>query len=390
MLGSLLGGRYKLTAVLGVGGFGQTFLAEDTQRSDDEDRRCVIKQFKPTSQDSKFLDVARRLFDTEVKTLEKLGQHPQIPDFLDFFEEADEFYLVQEFVEGQSLSYEFASVNRFYEEEAIALLKDVLGILDFVHANQVIHRDIKPGNLIRRQRDGKIVLIDFGAVKEIHTQLITRMRGELGQTNFTVGIGTQGYSPSEQLAGQPRFCSDIYALGVTVIQALTRLHPTQLPIDHDTGELVWQNYASISVGLEAILERMVRYHFSQRFQSTRDVLDALEEASRVTTETTEISTSIWAATQFNDQTQPQGGIKKPPNWMKDETSLEAIAEKPAETPKPWWRRIKSGIRVVSIATLAITGVVLGARQLVWLQPLELAAYDQWYACVRLFRPIHGC
>lgn len=218
MLGRTLKERYKLTRILGAGGFGQTYLAIDTQKS--ERSQCVVKQLRPASQDKTFLSVARRLFDTESKILEKLGDHSQIPNAIDFFEEDHEFYLVQEFVDGQSLEDEIKQVGKLTEEQAIALLKDVLPVLNFIHDNHVVHRDLKPDNLIRR-RNGEVVLIDFGAVKEIRTHLITGER-----TGLTIGIGTQGYTPSEQLSGKPRYSSDIYALGMTVINAVTGRSPT--------------------------------------------------------------------------------------------------------------------------------------------------------------------
>lgn len=360
-----LNGRYTIIATLGVGGFGQTFLAEDTQHP--EVRRCVIKQFKPTSQDPRFLETARRLFDTEVATLKRLGQHPQIPEFLEFFEEAGEFYLVQEFIDGHSLTYEFSTVGKVDETQAIELLQDVLTTLEFVHQNQVIHRDLKPGNLIRRQRDGKIVLIDFGAVKELQTQLNTQLRSP-GKTEFTVGIGTQGYSPSEQLAGQPRFCSDLYALGMTVIQALTKLHPTQLPVNPDTGEVIWKDYASVSPGLAAILERMVRYHFNQRFQSATQVLEALQHLSQASLDPTHIPADRFAETQLPDQTESQDDTES----QVDPASSARLETVPRQRKRQW----RSALRVVAIASLTITGMVLGMRQLGWLEPLELAAYDQ--------------
>ena len=146
MLESLLRERYYLISGLGVGGFGQTYLAEDRLAAD---AVCVVKQFKPAKADPRFLAIARRLFDTEIAALKQLGQHPQIPTLLDFFEEAGEFYLVQEFIDGHSISDECA--RRLTETSAIDLLRGVLEILDFVHSQQVIHRDIKPSNLIRRQ-----------------------------------------------------------------------------------------------------------------------------------------------------------------------------------------------------------------------------------------------
>ncbi|GAB4381568.1 MAG: hypothetical protein Kow00121_40390 [Elainellaceae cyanobacterium] len=360
MLESLLEERYKIIAVLGVGGFGQTYLAEDTQHGSGQ--RCVIKQFKPTLQDPQFLATARRLFDSEAATLKRLGQHPQIPNFLEFFEEDGEFYLVQEFIEGHSLTYEFASVGKFDEGKAIALLQDALGILEFVHTNQVIHRDIKPGNLIRRQRDGKIILIDFGAVKELQTQLNTQLRQQTGQTGFTVSIGTQGYSPSEQLAGQPRFCSDIYALGVTVIQAITKLHPTQLPVNPDTGELVWRDYVAVSPGFADILEGMVRYHFNQRFQSATQVLEALQQLSESAIDPTEI---VPAEIRFDRLSETRLPVQQADN------SEVVRVSKPASRLLFW----RKSARVVAIASLVMSSLVLGIRQLGGLEPLELAAYD---------------
>lgn len=352
MLESLLRKRYKLISVLGAGGFGQTFLAEDLEHPDQH--HCVVKQFKPAKEDENFLSVARRLFNTEVKMLEKLGQHPQIPTFLDFFEEEGEFYLVQEFVDGHSLSDEL-STKRLTEADAIDLLRDVLGILGFVHSQQVIHRDIKPSNLIRRNSDGKIVLIDFGAVKEIGTQLLSEI-----EQKFTVAIGTQGYTPSEQLAGRPRYCSDIYALGVTTIQAVTGIQPTQLLMEPETGDLIWQQRSTVGYGLQSILEKMVRYHFNQRYQSAAEVLEALDRLAEMPLETTMLPSSLVV----------------PPSLLHHPIGDETVVDSPVSPAKDWRRRFSQGVQIVAVAAVAVTGLMAGLRQLGWLQTPELAAYDQ--------------
>lgn len=274
MLGKLLGARYQIIEVLGAGGFGETYIAEDRQRPGHP--RCVVKRFRPTNQNTSFLTVARRLFYTEAETLEKLGRHEQIPRLLAYFEEEKEFYLVQEFIEGRSLSDELGTGKKQSEAYVLNLLEDVLVILSYVHNQGVIHRDIKPSNLIRRNSDGKLVLIDFGAVKSIETQ----MAGEpKDQMELTVGIGTQGYMPFEQLAGKPRFNSDIYALGMIGIKALTGLQPLQLPNSPKTHEIIWQNHVQVSPKLADILDKMVRYHWSDRYQSVSEVLEALAQIS---------------------------------------------------------------------------------------------------------------
>lgn len=135
----------------------------------------------------------------------------------------------------------------------------------------MIHRDIKPANVIRRKQDGKMVLIDFGAVKEIQTVVHTQ-----GNTHLTVGIGTQGYIPLEQRAGKPRFNSDIYAVGMTAIQALTGIPPEKLPEDTKTEEVRWREQANVSNRLANILDRMVKSHYRDRYQSAAEILQDLE------------------------------------------------------------------------------------------------------------------
>lgn len=271
MIGKLLDGRYQVLQVLSAGGFGETYIAEDTRRPGNP--RCVVKLLKPASNDPGYLQTVRRLFKSEAETLEQLGNHDQIPRLLAYFEENQKFYLVQEFIIGHSLATELQPGRYWTENQVIALLKDVLGILAFVHSYGVIHRDLKPGNLIRRTSDSKLVLIDFGAVKQIRTQIAM----EPSQMPATVAIGTPGYMPSEQGAGRPQPNSDIYALGIIAIQALTQLYPTQLPNDPRTGELVWQPQAQVSPGLASIVSKMVRYDYRTRYQSAAEVLQVLNE-----------------------------------------------------------------------------------------------------------------
>jgi serine/threonine-protein kinase len=276
MIGKLLGGRYQVVGILGNGGFGQTYAAEDTHRPGSPE--CVVKHLKPTSSNSSFLQSARRLFRSEAETLEKLGNHDQIPRLLAYFEENQEFYLVQDFIQGHSLSAELQPGQSWTESQVCQLLQEVLRILEFVHSNGVIHRDIKPNNLIKRHQDGRLVLVDFGSVKQAWTQVITVQ----GQTNAsfatniaTIGIGTPGYMPTEQGRGRPRPNSDIYALGMIGIQALTGLNPIHFEEDVDTGELLWQHQSHVSEALASILTKMVRYHFKDRFQTAAEVLQAL-------------------------------------------------------------------------------------------------------------------
>ncbi len=212
MNAQLLSRRYEIVQVLGRGAFGHTFLAKDVQRPGNPS--CVVKQLSYASQDPQALADARRLFKSEAETLEKLGQHDQIPTLLAEFEENKQFYLVQQFIDGHTLDHEIRYPQRWTENQVINLLTEVLPILVFVHSQGVIHRDIKPANLMRRSSDGKLVLIDFGAVKEINNQI------PQGQSVPTVAIGTPAYMPMEQFQGFPLFNSDIYALGMIAVQTL--------------------------------------------------------------------------------------------------------------------------------------------------------------------------
>jgi tetratricopeptide (TPR) repeat protein len=237
--------------------------------------KCVIKQLKIQDKDTGTLEMARRLFDTEARVLYRLGSHPQIPTLLAHFEESREFYLAQEYIEGSRLNRQIEEAKPWSETRAVLLLQEVLEILSFVHRQQVIHRDIKPSNLIRRHHDGKLVLIDFGAVKQVNSSPL--VDAETGATNLTVAIGTHGYMPNEQYAGKPRFCSDVYAVGILGIRALTGLHPQKIGEDPVTGELDWHHLApDVSSSLVAVLDRMVRYDYRDRYPSAQEALQALQ------------------------------------------------------------------------------------------------------------------
>ncbi|MEA5568189.1 bifunctional serine/threonine-protein kinase/formylglycine-generating enzyme family protein, partial [Anabaena sp. UHCC 0399] len=263
-----LAGRYEIIKLLGGGGFAVTYLARDNYQPSKP--LCVVKQLRPNQTQSRVIE----FFEKEAAILERLGKHPQIPQLLAHFNQDQNLYIVQEFIEGQDLSREIVPGKRLSESYITKLLQDALEILSFVHQHGVIHRDIKPQNLMRRQ-DGKIILIDFGAVKELGTLLINSQ----GEVNSSVVIGTPGYMSYEQYRGKPCFGSDIYALGVMAIQALIGVLPSELEEDPQTGEIIWQNQAQVSNHLAEVLTKMVRHHFSMRYPNATEALQALISVS---------------------------------------------------------------------------------------------------------------
>ncbi|NEP17737.1 MAG: CHASE2 domain-containing protein, partial [Leptolyngbya sp. SIO4C1] len=248
--GAILSDRYRILKVLGSGGFGETYLAEDTQRPGNP--TCVVKQLKIISDNPRTHRLAQRLFASEAATLEKLGEHDQIPRLLAYFEYNYAFYLVQEMVEGQLLRDLLADHQPMSQRSVVDMLLSLLPVVQMVHERGVIHRDIKPSNIIQRDKDGQYVLIDFGAVKQISN----RLTDTSARITSTVGIGTQGYMPSEQSAGLPNFSSDLYALGVTAIEALTGLPPHALQRSQN-GEILWTHKIKDLVPrLAAVINRM--------------------------------------------------------------------------------------------------------------------------------------
>jgi eukaryotic-like serine/threonine-protein kinase len=274
MLETKLRGRYQIIRDLGKGGFSETYLAEDTDLPGNP--HCVVKLLKPIFTDSESLEIAARLFEREAQVLYRVGSHDQIPRLLAHFEENQEFYLVQDYIPGTLLSKELAKGYKWSEEQAINFLKDLLQVLEFVHKEQVIHRDVKPANLIRRACDNKITLIDFGAVKEI-TAVMETSQG------ITV-IGTPGYTPVEQRDGNPKFNSDIYAVGMTCIQGLTGVNPDTL---QKKPEVFW-NKQDVNPQLAAIIDKMVCRDHRRRYQSVPEVLQALSKLEQPT-----ILQSLW-------------------------------------------------------------------------------------------------
>ncbi len=271
IIGTLLRDRYRIVKILGAGGFGETYLAQDTLRPGDP--VCVVKQLKIVSDSLKAHRLARRLFEAEAVVLEQLGEHRQIPRLLAYFEVQQSFYLVQEMIEGKLLRDLISRTHPISQRAVVEFLSDLLPVIRFVHSQAVIHRDIKPSNIIRRSYDGHYVLIDFGAVKTISDKL--SYSGIPATT--TVGIGTQGYMPSEQANGMPSIRSDIYALGMTAIEALTGKSPQSLKRSED-GEVIWSHrLEDISPALTKVINKMVRYDFNQRYSSAHSVLNDIQQ-----------------------------------------------------------------------------------------------------------------
>lgn len=269
-----LANHYQIVKHLGGGGFGQTFLAKDIHLPGHP--LCVVKKLQPTVKDAATLEIAKRLFNQEAETLYRLGNHDQIPRLMANFEENSEFYLVQEYIEGKPLDQELILGKQMGETYTIVFLKSILQVLAFVHQERVIHRDIKPANLIRRSKDNQIVLIDFGAVKEVSNQA-TKITGE--ETSLTVAVGSPGYMPREQQTFRPHLSSDVYAVGIVCLQALTGLPPKKLPQDKN-GEYqfaLFKNISPVNPKLAEILEKMVRYDYQQRYKTAIEALQAVEE-----------------------------------------------------------------------------------------------------------------
>ena len=178
-----IAGHYRIVKKLGSGAFGHTYLAEDTHLPDN--KRCVVKQLKPNSTDDFTLATAKRLFPREAAILNKLGEHPQIPRLLAHLEEDQEFYLVQEYIEGHDLDQEIKSGTKLEESAVVKILDEILTILTFVHQEKVIHRDLKPSNIMRRTEDGKLFLIDFGLAQKSDAQKNNQSNSFVGTARYS-------------------------------------------------------------------------------------------------------------------------------------------------------------------------------------------------------------
>jgi len=278
MIGKVLQGRYQIVQSLGAGVFGQTYVALDIYFP--EKPRYVVKQLKTNHSytSSSYYDYLRLRLLTETETLIHLGSHDQIPQLITCFEENQQFYLVQEYIPGQELSAELPICqdwsNRWRETDVIQFLADVLGIIEFVHAQGFIHCDIKPENLIRRAYDGKLVLIDFGSIQPIDSQVNTE------SSVAQIPVTSLGYIPPEQFIGQAKPNSDIYALGMIAIQALTGLTPLQLKVDPTSNEIKWRSeYTPVNDYLAAVLSQMIRYNHQERFQTATEVLQIIRQTN---------------------------------------------------------------------------------------------------------------
>lgn len=335
-----LNGRYLAGKTLGQGGFGATFLAVDTSLPGNP--VCVIKQLRPANTSSSFLKMARELFQREAETLGKLGNHPQVPRLLDYFEEKDQFFLVQEFVQGSNLQKEVKENGAFSEAGVRQFLAEILPLFEYIHSQKVIHRDIKPANLIRRDIDKKLVLIDFGAVKNrVNEVMAADTSDDNPLTSFAVG--TPGYSPPEQMAMRPTYASDIYSLGATCVYFLTARSPKDIGYNTHTGALDWEKYATdVSDHLKKVLGKMLEMAVRDRYQSAKAVLEGLEMEAYEETLSRGFVKRTNTGNQTNNNVEPRKAVTgKPRNRIPGNLSPSSKEEPDSSS---WSSKVAESIR----------------------------------------------
>jgi serine/threonine protein kinase, bacterial len=277
----LLNDRYQIINNLGSGGFGETFLAEDTQMP--SRRRCVVKKLRPTQNDPALSQLIQERFQREAAILETLSSGSrQIPQLYAYFysEKDQQFYIVQEWIEGNTLDTLLPANSQMGEASVRKILTDILPVFSYIHSKSIVHRDIKPDNIILRHSDKLPVLIDFGAVREVMNTVMNSQ----GQPAQSIVVGTPGYMPSEQLIGRPVYNSDLYSLGLTAIFLLTGKHPSELPSDQSNAKLLWHSQApQVSPALAQVLDKAISYHYGDRYQNADEFLAALQSGASTST-----------------------------------------------------------------------------------------------------------
>jgi serine/threonine protein kinase, bacterial len=339
---SLLNNRYQILQTLGSGGFGQTFLAIDTHLP--SQRKCVIKQLKPVVERPDLQNWLQERFQREAAILEELGEgHPQIPRLYAYFAEAGKFFLVQEYVEGVTLKQKVEQHGSLPEKQVWGILAILLSVLEYVHGKRMVHRDIKPDNIILRASDNKPVLIDFGAVKEAMGTVVNTY----GKGAASVAIGTPGYMPSEQAAGRPVYSSDLYSLGLTAVFALTGKTPQQWDLDPSTGELLWRSeLPSLRSNLAAVLDRVICDHPRDRFPTAAAMRTALRSnAAHSPTVSMTLPAPSPAITALPPQKTPQSPHVVPPTVaarppqkppQNQRATAPTVAARPPQKPPQDW------------------------------------------------------
>ena len=367
----LINRRYQVIRTLGEGGFGHAYLSEDLQMP--SRRQCVVKQLKPIAAGTDIYQVVHQRFEREAAMLEKLGEnHPQIPRLYAYFSEDQQFYLVQEWIEGQTLD-EIVEQGVLSEAWVVSIVSSLLEVLDFIHDQGVIHRDIKPDNIILRLQSQQPVLIDFGAMRETMGTVFNSHHHPIS----SIVIGTPGYMSSEQAAGRPIPSSDLYSLGLVAIYMLTGKIPQNLPSDPRSGELIWQDLAThVSPQLVDVIDRAVQSHPRDRYSSAQEMLSAfsdlaaagnpapllsppvtLPSANRATV--SEVKTVAIAGSKplysSSEQTQPaQSDISLPLN----QTSASAVEAPPSKKSfSPWLL----GAAAAVVGAIAIGGGLMFSR-----------------------------
>lgn len=265
--------RYLPLEQIGWGGFGKTFKAWDAHLQ----QQCVVKQLQPRNTyrnafSALELESIKKSFEEEARALRDI-KHEQIPQLYDYFElpahsgsQEELFYLVQEYVQGETLDKELNKKGRFSETEVLQDLGQLLNVLKYIHEiRKVIHRDIKLSNIIRHQ-NGTLYLIDFGAA--VKRKLEPKIPVEQ-----SMAMGTPIFAPPEQLAGKGVFASsDLYSLAATCICLLTGRNVNEL---WNQNRWIWREYVNVNDNLADILDRMLSYQPEDRYESAEQVISAL-------------------------------------------------------------------------------------------------------------------
>ncbi|MBH8575223.1 protein kinase [Nostocaceae cyanobacterium CENA369] len=271
IVGTVLQNRYRVIQILGQGGFGRTYLAEDQRRFNE---LCAIKELIPLATRASDWEKAQELFQREATILYQI-EHPQVPKFRERFDQDQRLFLVEDYVAGKTyrtlLADRLAVGQTFSEAEVLQLIRFLLPVLEHIHSRGIIHRDISPENIILRDSDAKPVLIDFGVVKE----LATRLQSPDSESPVTT-VGKLGYAPSEQMqTGRAYPNSDLYALAVTAIVLLTGREPSDL-FDENQLTWNWQRWVRVNPQFAQVLNRMLNRIPSDRYQSAADVAQVLQ------------------------------------------------------------------------------------------------------------------